>query len=193
MNKLFNVVILAFLVFRNVSCQDNSQEEDRVLCTQEVKFCKDGTYVYRNPLNECKFTECLDGSEPRFVYDFGPQEEPDTFEEYNVNVDNVEPQLELESEPETLEEEKKSNKKTWLYVLVSCVGFVMLISLVGGFLGERCLKDKTHRQETSEREQAEVSSGSSSSASSYMTEPTMFDHVIAPLDIPRDVETGLKE
>jgi len=33
-------------------------QDDKVFCAQDVKQCSDGTYVSRNPNNDCEFDEC---------------------------------------------------------------------------------------------------------------------------------------
>jgi len=68
MKKAFVVMIfalflfssMAFAIAQNNSNNENNNSQNNNVCATDVKQCEDGTYVSRNPDNECKFMKCFD-------------------------------------------------------------------------------------------------------------------------------------
>lgn len=58
----------AFLLMFFVAGMGNDQEapssEEMKICTMDVKECPDGSFVSRDPENNCKFKECESGLKP---------------------------------------------------------------------------------------------------------------------------------
>ncbi len=46
-------ILILFLILLASSCTNNS-----TFCAQDVKLCEDGTYVSRDPTNNCEFKSC---------------------------------------------------------------------------------------------------------------------------------------
>jgi hypothetical protein len=59
---LFLISSLAFVIAENNNSgnQNNSTENNQTVCATDVKQCDDGTYVSRNPADDCEFFECPD-------------------------------------------------------------------------------------------------------------------------------------
>lgn len=61
--KFFSLAILLILGLLTFAIADNASLEndsDGVVCAQDVKECADGSYVSRNPGNNCEFFACPD-------------------------------------------------------------------------------------------------------------------------------------
>ena len=43
-----------------MQCKVKNQMKDIVVCPQDVKECPDGTFVSRDPFNNCEFGLCAD-------------------------------------------------------------------------------------------------------------------------------------
>lgn len=55
-------VVLGIFAY-NLS-KDDRANDDQIACTLEAKLCPDGSYVGRNPQNNCEFNECPAASVP---------------------------------------------------------------------------------------------------------------------------------
>jgi hypothetical protein len=55
------VATLLFVLILTVSCTETEftkEELEQVVCTADVQECADGSFVGRDPLNNCEFKEC---------------------------------------------------------------------------------------------------------------------------------------
>lgn len=63
MTKFLLLVLTSINTPASVSALGNSEQEEAVFCTQDVKECPDGSYVGRDPQNNCEFFSCPEAEE----------------------------------------------------------------------------------------------------------------------------------
>jgi len=66
--------------------QQQQEEPERVFCAQDVQKCPDGTFVSRNPKNDCEFDECPESQLSEEVLDM--QAKIDELSSYEYLDDN---------------------------------------------------------------------------------------------------------
>ena len=58
------MITMLFLIFAlTISCSETEftkEELEQIVCTADVYECPDGSFVGRDPMNNCEFKECSD-------------------------------------------------------------------------------------------------------------------------------------
>ena len=54
-------IVLVFVIITSCSETEFTKEElEQIVCTADVYECPDGSFVGRDPMNNCEFKECSD-------------------------------------------------------------------------------------------------------------------------------------
>jgi hypothetical protein len=63
-NTLIVVFILCILAFIMYAEKEETQLQEQIVCAQDVMDCPDGSFVARDPENNCEFPACPEPQEP---------------------------------------------------------------------------------------------------------------------------------